>query len=217
METAKGVVKIQSVGLLAVLRGPSEALTIQMVEALIAGGVRGIEITYSTPHAPQVVQALRARYAEQILLGMGTLTEIHQPAEALAAGAEFIVSPHYDAGLAEAMRATGLVFMMGALSPTEVFQAHKAGADIVKVFPGSLVGPAYLKSLHGPYPHIPLMPSGGVNVENIPAWFSAGAVAVSVGSELCSAELAIQGRFDEIERRARQFVAAVATARGGKV
>jgi len=213
MDKNETLKKIKFVGLLAVVRGPTEELAVRMVEALVAGGVKGIEITYSTPNAGQVVKLLRAKYQEQILLGMGTLTDPSQPAEALQAGAEFIVTPHFDADLARTMVATGLVVMIGALSPTEVFQAYKAGSDIVKVFPGSLVGPSYIKSLHGPYPYIPMMPTGGVKAENIKDWFAAGAAAVGAGSELCSAELANQGRFDEIERRAADFSRAVIEAR----
>jgi 2-dehydro-3-deoxyphosphogluconate aldolase/(4S)-4-hydroxy-2-oxoglutarate aldolase len=206
--------KIRELGLLAVLRGPSPELTVKMVDALVAGGVTGIEITYSTPNAPEVVRMLMAKYGKDILLGMGTLTELHHPAEAQAAGARFLVSPHCDPGLAVSMVATGLVVMIGALTPTEVFQAHRLGADIVKIFPGSLAGPGYLKALHGPFPHIPLMPTGGVSLDNIKDWFAAGAVAVGAGSELCPPAWAKEGRFDEITRNAEAFCEAVRQARG---
>jgi len=207
--------RIREVGLLAVLRGPSPELTLKMVEALVTGGVSGIEVTYTTPNAVEVVRALDKRYGEQILLGLGTLTKPQQAAEAQAAGAHFLVSPHCEPNLARAMVATGLAVMIGALTPTEVEQAYRLGADIVKIFPGSLVGPGYLRSLRGPFPHIPTMPTGGVSVDNVGEWFSAGAVAVGAGSQLCPSDWAKEGRFDAMTRRAREFCAAVKEARLG--
>jgi 2-dehydro-3-deoxyphosphogluconate aldolase/(4S)-4-hydroxy-2-oxoglutarate aldolase len=201
--------RIRELGLVAVLRGPSAELTIPMVEALIAGGVLGIEITYTTPNAIQVVRTLQQRYGDRIVLGMGTLTRPAQAEEAKAVGAQFLVSPHCEPTLAQAMIATGLPVLIGALTPTEVERAHQLGADIVKLFPASAVGPAYLKALHGPFPDIPLMPTGGVSIENVTEWFAAGAVAVGVGSELCPADWARQGRFADITQRARAFCEAV--------
>lgn len=204
--------RVKETGLLAVLRGPTPTLALYMVDALIAGGVIGIEVTYSTPNALEVVSNLHHKYGEAILLGMGTLTEPHQPMEAKEAGAAFIVSPICQPDLVKAMTKSGLLVMAGALTPTEVFQAHKLGADVVKVFPGSLTGPAYLKVLHGPFPNIPLMPTGGVNKENVLEWFEAGAVAVGAGSELCPFNLAKEERYDEISTIARSFKIAVDAA-----
>jgi 2-dehydro-3-deoxyphosphogluconate aldolase/(4S)-4-hydroxy-2-oxoglutarate aldolase len=213
MNKTETLARIQQAGVLAVLRGPSPELTVQAVEALVAGGVIGIEITYSTPKAAQVVGTLRDRYGDDIVLGMGTLTEPKHAAEALEAGASFIVSPHTEAELAHAMVATGLPVMMGGLTPTEVLLAHRLGSDVVKLFPGSLGGPAYMKALKGPFPHIPMMPTGGVSKENVGVWFKAGAVAVGAGSELCPKEMLMAGRFDEISALAQDFVRAIAAAR----
>lgn len=205
--------KINKLGLVAVIRGPSPELTIQMVEALATGGVTGIEITYSTPDAAQVVRSLLSRYGDALLLGMGTLTEICQVEEAQSAGANFIVSPICEPSLARAMTASSLACMIGALTPSEVFQAYTLGADVVKIFPGSLVGPAYIKALKGPFPYIPLMPTGGVSLDNISDWFAAGVFAVGAGSELCPPDLAKAGKWDEITRRAAAFVKMVHSAR----
>jgi 2-dehydro-3-deoxyphosphogluconate aldolase / (4S)-4-hydroxy-2-oxoglutarate aldolase len=212
MDKPATLARIRAAGLLAVIRGPSPDLALQMAAALVAGGVSGIEITYSTPEAARVVKTLRREYGEGILLGMGTLTETGQSGEALEAGSEFLVSPHCDPELGRAMLATGLLVMLGALTPTEVFQAHRLGAHIVKIFPGSLVGPSYIKALHGPFPGIAMMPTGGVSLENIGDWFRAGAVAVGAGSELCPPALAAEGRFDEITARAQKFSQAVQAA-----
>jgi len=213
MEKAAVLKRLQDLGLVAVLRGPSEDLTLQMVAALVDGGVEGIEITYSTPNAAQVVRSLRTAFGERILLGMGTLTEPAQVDEALAAGAAFLVSPHFDEPLAQAMVASGVATMIGALSPSEVFHAYRAGADVVKIFPGALVGPAYIKNLKGPYPFIPMMPTGGVSKDNVAEWFQAGVVAVGAGSELCPPQWAKEGRFEDIRLRAVEFVEAVRLAR----
>lgn len=205
--------RVREMGLLAVIRGPSPEVTLETVDALINGGVLGIEITYTTPQAAEVVQALDDKYGEDILLGMGTLTEIGQVAEAGESGARFIVSPHLEPRLADAMVASGLGVMIGALTPSEVVQAFNIGSDIVKVFPGSLGGPAYMKAIRGPFPDIPMMPTGGVNPDNLVAWFKAGAVAVGAGSSLCPAAWAKEGRFKDITQRSKEFVEALNRAR----
>jgi len=205
--------RIKTLGVVAVIRGPSAELTIQMVDALIAGGVTGIEITYSTPNAEQVVSTLAQKHGDRIVLGMGTLTEPAQARAAQTAGATFLVSPICEPELVKAMAATGLLVMAGALTPTEVVQAHRCGSDVVKIFPGSLAGPSYVKALRGPFPQIPFMPTGGVNSANLGEWFAAGVVAVGAGSELCPPNLAKEGKFDEISRRAADFVQAVQSAR----
>jgi 2-dehydro-3-deoxyphosphogluconate aldolase / (4S)-4-hydroxy-2-oxoglutarate aldolase len=205
--------QVKKLGLLAVIRGPSPELTVQMVGALIKGGVLGIEITYTTPNAEEVVKTLAQTYGDQILLGMGTLTRQEQAESAMKTGAQFLVSPVCDPALVKAMVATGLLTMAGALTPTEVFQAYSLGSDVVKVFPGSLGGPAYIKALKGPFPFIPLMPTGGVSAGNVAEWYKAGVVAVGAGSELCPTELAKSGRFDEITQRAAEFVQVVNSSR----
>jgi 2-dehydro-3-deoxyphosphogluconate aldolase/(4S)-4-hydroxy-2-oxoglutarate aldolase len=185
-----------------------------MVDALVDGGVVGIEVTYSTPSAPEVVRLVNQKYGDRILLGMGTLTQLNQPDEAKESGAAFLVSPHCDSELAERMVATGLLVMVGALTPTEVLHAFRLGSDVVKLFPGSLVGPGYLKALRGPFPYIPLMPTGGVSLANIRDWFAAGAIAVGAGSELCPSRSATEGRFKEITHNAAKFCEAIHDARG---
>lgn len=208
--------RIRQAGLLAVIRGPDPELTVKMVDALIAGGVSGIEITYTTPNAAEVVAALARAHGDAIVLGMGTLLEPFQAEEALVAGARFLVSPHTDPALAQAMAATGLPFMLGALTPSEVVAAHKLGSSVVKIFPGSLGGPAYLKSLRAPLPHIRMMPTGGVSADNVGEWLAAGAFAVGAGSELCPPAWAKEGRFAAIRERAAAFVAAVHSAQAAR-
>ncbi|MEN6528737.1 MAG: bifunctional 4-hydroxy-2-oxoglutarate aldolase/2-dehydro-3-deoxy-phosphogluconate aldolase [Anaerolineaceae bacterium] len=205
--------KVKELGLLAVIRGPSADLTVQMVDALVEGGVKGIEITYSTPDAEDVVRRLALKYGESILLGMGTLTKAEQAASAKEAGAMFLVSPVCEDELVKAMVASRLLTMAGALTPTEVLKAYTMGVDVVKIFPGSLGGPAYIKALKGPFPYIPMMPTGGVNASNAADWFAAGVVAVGAGSELCPPQLAKEGKFAEISQRAVAFVKVIQASR----
>jgi len=205
--------KIKNLGLLAVIRGPSLDLTIKMVGALVAGGVTGIEITFTTPNALEVVQALDQEFGSKIILGMGTLTKPEQAEAAKNAGAIFLVSPHTELNLAKAMTGIGLPVMMGALTPSEVMKAWTLGSDVVKLFPGSLGGPAYMKSLKGPFPDIPLMPTGGVSDKNLKEWFDAGAFAVGAGSNLCPKSLALSGEFSKITEIAANYMAALKTAR----
>jgi len=205
--------RVRELGLLAVIRGPSQELTLEMVDALVAGGVLGIEITYTTPHAEAVVKTLDKKFGDSILLGMGTLVNPSQVERAKRAGANFIVSPHCDVELVEAMTSSGLGVMVGAFTPSEVMQAYRLGSDVVKIFPGSLGGPAYMKALRGPFPDIPMMPTGGVSADNLADWFAAGAVAVGAGSKLCPVALARESRFGEITARAEAFVKAVEDAR----
>ncbi len=216
MEKKTILEKIKELGLVSVIRGPSVELTLKMVDALVEGGVLAIEITYSTPNAEDVVKQLDNRFKDKIVLGMGTLTKPAQAKTALAAGANFLVSPVCEPGLVKAMTSSGAASMIGALTPTEVFSAFEAGADVVKIFPGSLTGPSYIKTLHGPFPQIPMMPTGGVSVENVKDWFAAGVIAVGAGSELCPPKLAQEGKFAEISEKASNFVAAVIAARSVK-
>lgn len=205
--------RLHKIGLIAVIRGPSLELTLKMVEALVAGGVQGIEITYTTPNALQVVKTLDQTFGERIVLGMGTLTEPAQAQEAAQAGARFLVSPICAAELGSAMVATGMPVMIGALTPTEIYQAHRLGSDVVKIFPGAIVGPAYIKALKGPFPQIEMMPTGGVSAANVGEWFAAGVFGVGAGSELCPTAWAKDGRFTDIIQRAAEFVKAVQVAR----
>lgn len=198
--------------ILAVVRAPSAESALRATEALVAGGITGIEITFSTPETPRVIRELVARYGEQIYLGAGTVTTPEEADKAAEAGARFLVSPGTRRELTAIMKATGLVVMTGALTPSEVMAAIEYGVDVVKIFPASLGGPPYLKSLRGPFPNVPLMPTGGVTPENIGDWFAAGAVAVGAGGDLVSgADLAAE-RYDEVERKARLFRSAGADA-----
>ncbi len=204
--------RLRATGVIAVLRAPSESAALRTVEALIAGGVTGVEITYSTPGALEVIAEVARRHGDGVYLGAGTVLTAAQAEDAVAAGARYLVSPGTEPGLATAMLATTVPVFLGALTPSEVMAAAALGAHAVKIFPASLGGPAYLRSLRGPFPDLPMMPTGGVNAGNIAAWVNAGAVAVGAGSDLCSGSAMQAGRWDEIEANAREFSAAWAQA-----
>lgn len=197
--------KIESLGLLSVIRAPDSETAVKIADALTAGGITGIEITYTTPGALEAVAELADKYGSDIVLGMGTVTRPDQAGAAREAGAQFLVSPHTEENLAGAMRETGLPLMMGALTPSEIMQAQQLGSDVVKVFPGSLFGPAYFRALRGPYPTVKLMPTGGVDLDNLAEWFAAGAFAVGVGSALLRKDWILEGRYQRITEAAHRF------------
>jgi 2-dehydro-3-deoxyphosphogluconate aldolase/(4S)-4-hydroxy-2-oxoglutarate aldolase len=205
--------RTEDLGLLAVVRGESRRAALEVVGALIEGGVLGIEITFTTPEAVRVIRDLDEEYGDSILLGAGTVTTDEQVERSAEAGASFLVSPGSDPELLPAMLGTGLLVLPGVLTPSEVMLARRLGAQAVKLFPGSSGGTSYLKALRGPFPDVPFVPTGGVSLENINDWFAAGAFAVGAGGAL--APSSIEGRDrGEVVENARQFAKAVRTAKG---
>ncbi|WP_149083739.1 MULTISPECIES: bifunctional 4-hydroxy-2-oxoglutarate aldolase/2-dehydro-3-deoxy-phosphogluconate aldolase [Microbacterium] len=205
--------RARTTGILAVLRAPSPEQALEASEAIIRGGVSGIEVTFSTPDAPAVIRELIARHGDAAYVGAGTVTTPDQAAQAADAGAAFLVSPGTLPALTRAMLDTGRVVMTGAMTPTEVMGALELGVDVVKIFPASLGGPSYLGALRGPFPDAPLMPTGGVKPDNLADWFAAGAVAVGAGGDLANGASIANADWADIEQRAARFAAALATTR----
>ncbi|SDP25856.1 2-keto-3-deoxy-phosphogluconate aldolase [Nakamurella panacisegetis] len=201
--------RIHDHGIVAVIRAGSADSALRCAVAVVAGGVGAIEITYTTPDAASAVKALRREFGSEVVVGAGTLTALPQVEEAADAGAEFLVSPGVRPLLASAMTETGLTTLMGVLTPSEVLLAGEHRADAVKIFPGNLGGPAFLSALRGPFPELRAVPTGGVDSNNLAAWFEAGAWAVGVGGELCPRPLIDRGDWSEITRRARLHAAAL--------
>ncbi|GAA1434342.1 bifunctional 4-hydroxy-2-oxoglutarate aldolase/2-dehydro-3-deoxy-phosphogluconate aldolase [Microlunatus lacustris] len=204
---------LKAATVVAVLRAPSAEAGILATDALVAGGVTGIEITYSTPDAAAVIREIRRRHEDAVHLGAGTVLQPRQAHEAVDAGAEFLVSPGTDPELAGAMLGTGVTVLSGALTPSEVMTAVRLGVHVVKLFPASLGGPAYLKALRGPFPQVDFVPTGGVNADNLAQWLAAGAVAVGAGGELCPAAAMASGDWDTITATAQTFSDAARRAR----
>ena len=215
MEPDQALKRTEDLGLLAVVRGESRAAALEVVGALIEGGVLGIEVTFTTPEASQAIRDLDEEYGDGILLGAGTVTTHEQVDEAAEAGATFLVSPGSDPNLLPAMLGTGLLVLPGVLTPSEVMLARGLGAQAVKLFPGSSGGASYLKALRDPFPDVPFVPTGGVSLENIVDWFAAGAFAVGAGGALAPASLEARDRGEVVEN-ARQFAQAVRAAREQK-
>ena len=205
--------RIAELGLLSVLRAPDPAGARRTVDALVEAGVLGIEITYSTPDAASVIADIKQSYGDEVLVGAGTLVTHAQVAEAAEAGASYLVSPGLDDEVVASMRATSLPAMAGVLTPTEVMRGVRLGVDVMKLFPGSLGGPSYLRSLRGPFPDVPFMPTGGVSANNVGDWLAAGAIAVGAGGELASASDISSGDFAGIREKGRRFLAAIREAR----
>jgi len=210
---ARVLAELVATGVIAVLRAPAPEAALATVDALVAGGVTGIEITYSIPDAAAVIAECRRRHGRTILLGAGTVTTAAQAEQAVQAGASYLVSPGTTRPLAEAMRATGAAVMLGALTPTELMTAVELGATVVKIFPASLGGPAYLKALRGPFPDTAVMPTGGVTAANLATWLAAGAVAVGAGGDLCPPAAIAAGDFTRIQSLAAEFADALHAAR----
>jgi 2-dehydro-3-deoxyphosphogluconate aldolase / (4S)-4-hydroxy-2-oxoglutarate aldolase len=192
--------------IVAVIRAESPDLLVDVAEALLAGGVEVMEVTFTVPRAARVIEKVADKLGSRILLGAGTVLDTETARAAFLAGAEFIVSPAVNVEVIEVCRRYSKLVMPGAFTPTEVVTAWQAGADIVKVFPSDLVGPKYLKLLHGPLPHIRLMPTGGVNLDTASEFLKAGACALGIGGSLVEAKAVAAGDMKRIESLAKQFV-----------
>jgi 2-dehydro-3-deoxyphosphogluconate aldolase/(4S)-4-hydroxy-2-oxoglutarate aldolase len=205
---------ITEVGIVPIVRTSSAESAIQAVEAIYAGGIRAAEITMTVPGAIHALEKLADRFGGKLILGAGTVLDPETARACMLAGAEFIVTPSLRLSTIEMAKRYSKVICPGALTPTEVLTAWEAGADVVKIFPcGNVGGPKYIKALKGPFPQIEMIPTGGVNLETTGDFLKAGACAVAVGGELVDAKTVKEGRFDIIENRARQFLAAIAKAR----
>jgi len=206
--------RILEIGIVPVVRASSPKEARMAAEAVCEGGISIVEITMTVPGAVEVIRELAKSAGTEILVGAGTVLNAEMARRCVEAGAEFLVSPGFHRGMVEFAVREGKLVMAGALSPTEVITAWEAGADFVKVFPCGLVGGAkYIKALRGPLPHIPLVPTGGVNLETAGEFIAAGAAALGVGGELLSAEALKAGRTEIIVEGARRFLGVVRGAR----
>jgi len=208
--------RIVSSGVVAVMRAPSGEMLADVAEALLAGGVEAIEVTFTVPRAHRVLEQVADRLGDRILLGAGTVLDSETARIALLAGAEFIVAPTVNLEVIRLCQRYDKVVMPGALTPTEVLLAWESGADIVKVFPSELTGPGYLKALHGPLPQVRLMPTGGVNLQTAADFLRAGACALGIGGALVEAKAVAAGDMQRIQSLAQQYVRIVRETRGEK-
>ncbi len=206
---------LEEVGLIPVLRASSVQLGHALVDAMMAGGVTVVEVTMTVPNALTLLRELKQRHGKKLLLGSGTVTDATQAAATIDAGAEFVVSPSLHLDVIAKTRELGRVSIPGALTPTEVIAAWRAGADYVKIFPCSAMGGAsYLKSLLAPFPELKLIPTGGVTLQTAPDFLKAGARALGVGTDLVNAAAIAEGKPDLVTNTARAYLEAIRTARG---
>ena len=213
-ETRQALVdEIIACGAIAVVRLDDSAGVIRAIEAIRDGGIRAIELTMTTPDAIALIDETRRAFGDDVLLGVGSVLDAQSARRAIEAGARYVVSPVLrPAIIAEAHR-LGVPALPGAFSPTEILDAHDAGADIVKITPAEVLGVAFLKGVLAPMPFLRLMPTGGVTPENVGDWLRAGAVAVGVGSALVDPKLVAAGDFAMLTERARRMATGVEQAR----
>jgi 2-dehydro-3-deoxyphosphogluconate aldolase / (4S)-4-hydroxy-2-oxoglutarate aldolase len=211
-ETAQEI--IERTGLIPVLRARSSRQARAIVDAMIAGGVRVVEVTMTVPGAVDLLKELKDAYGAGLLLGSGTVTTGAQAGATIEAGAEFVVSPSFHRDVILATKQSGKLSIPGALTPTETITAWEAGADYVKIFPCSAVGgAAYLKSLLAPFPHLKLIPTGGVTLETAEGFLRAGARALGVGGDLVNLAAIDDGHPEKITAMARAYLQVLAKAR----
>jgi 2-dehydro-3-deoxyphosphogluconate aldolase/(4S)-4-hydroxy-2-oxoglutarate aldolase len=216
MQTRAEIIKrIENPGIVAVVRAKKPEHVIPLSEALVAGGVIAIEITMTTPQALECIRNARAQMGSRALIGVGTVLDADTCRAAIQAGAEFVVTPIMRPAIAEAAHAADRPVMLGAYTPTEAQLATEAGADFVKIFPADGLGPAFIKALRAPMPHLRIVPTGGVDLNTAADFLKAGCVALGVGSSLVSAAILRDANWPELTRLAREFVAIVKRVRAG--
>lgn len=216
MTTRADIVRaIEATGVVAVVRLDDAAAGAEVARALAAGGVKAIEVTMTVPNAVRLIADLSATLGDDILVGAGTVVDAGTAREVIAAGARFVVGPVFRPAVIEACHEHDVPMMPGCFSPTEILAAWDAGADVIKVFPATALGPTFFKDIRGPLPHVKLMPTGGVTLANAGDWIRAGAVAIGAGTSLVDRKAVTDRRFDAIRDAAVQFVSAVRDARAG--
>lgn len=208
--------RLETSGVIAVVRADTKEEAIQISEALIEGGMTGIELTFTVPQADEAIRELKTTYAHQtdVVIGAGTIVDVVTARLAIIAGAEYIVSPCFDKETAALCNLYQFPYMPGCMTITEMRTALEAGVDIVKLFPGSAFGPDFIKAVKAPMPHVNIMPTGGVSLENMADWFAAGAVAVGVGGNLIAP--AKQGDFKQVTKLAKNYMTRFAEIKGHK-
>jgi 2-dehydro-3-deoxyphosphogluconate aldolase/(4S)-4-hydroxy-2-oxoglutarate aldolase len=207
--------RMEESGVVAVMRGMDADAAIAAVEALREGGVTAVEFTADTADATRMIREVSGSFAaDEAVVGAGTVLDAATASAAIRAGAEFVVSPSLDAGVVETANRYAAPVAPGVMTPTEAVAAYEAGADLVKLFPAATVGPEHLEALRGPLPHVDVMPTGGVGVDNAADFIEAGALCVGAGSALVDDEAVAAGEFDVLTENAAAFSEVIADARG---
>lgn len=207
------LIRLKESGLVAVIRRPKQSQIHSIAEALVDGGVEALEITMDTSGALEMIKSLKEKFGDKILVGAGTVLDAESAKGAIDAGSDFIFSPTFDVKTIQLTNRYGRISIPGVMTPTEILQAYSAGADLVKVFPGDSLGINYLKDLQGPLGHIPMMPTGGVTLDNVEQFIKHGAIAVGVGGSLLDAKAIAEKRYDVLTQIAKEFIGKIQNAR----
>ncbi|NQX44607.1 bifunctional 2-keto-4-hydroxyglutarate aldolase/2-keto-3-deoxy-6-phosphogluconate aldolase [Paenibacillus tritici] len=205
MKKIKVLQNITSVGVVAVIRADNADDAYAMSVACIEGGLNNIEVTFTTPGAEVAIKRLVAEYGGRAVIGAGTVLDPLTARIAILAGSEFVVSPSFEEDTAKMCNLYGIPYMPGCMTLNEMKEALKLGVDVLKLFPGSAFGPDYVKAVKGPMPHVNIMPTGGVDLNNMEKWINNGCIAVGIGGNLTAP--AKEGRYDQITELAAQYVA----------
>lgn len=205
---------IADAGVVAVIRANSKDQLVGIAQALLAGGVCAIEVTMSTPKAIAGIELLADQLGDSAVVGVGTVIDAATARDAIAAGAQFVVSPVFDEQIVASTRRYGKIMIPGAFTPTEILRAWTSGADVVKVFPSTALGPGYFKDILAPLPQLRLTPTGGVDIKNAGEWIKAGAVFVGAGSSLVSKDALAKNDWTSVTANAKAFVESIRAARG---
>jgi len=204
---------LKQTGVLGIIRVRSAEKLTRIADALRSGSLYCLEITMTTPGALRAIEQVNEKL-EGVVIGAGTVLDAPTARQAILAGAEFLVTPTVELDVIEMAHRYGVVVIAGAMTPTEILTAWEAGADMVKVFPANILGPGYLKAVHGPLPQIPLVPTGGVTADNAGTFIRAGAAIVCAGGWLVDKQAVAEGRYEILSERARELVDVVSKARG---
>lgn len=215
MDKSQKLDLIRQTGVIAIMRARSPDQLIAAADALLAGGVRAIEVTMTTPGAMAVIEEAAGRYGEDVLFGAGTVLDAETARAAILAGAGFVVAPTLDLATVRLCNRYGIPVMPGCYTPTELLAAWQAGADLLKLFPASVGGPALVKAILAPLPQLEIVPVGGVDLDTGGDFIRCGAAALGVGSSLVNQKLLDAGDLGELTRRAAAYIEAVRAARGG--
>jgi 2-dehydro-3-deoxyphosphogluconate aldolase / (4S)-4-hydroxy-2-oxoglutarate aldolase len=213
MKKWEDLIRLKESGLVAVIRKPKQSQINSIAEALVNGGVGALEITVDTPGALQMIHQIKETYGDKVLVGAGTVLDAISAKGAIDAGADFIFSPIFDIETIQITNRYGRISIPGVMTPTEIVQAYSAGADLLKVFPGDSLGIDYIKNLMGPLPHIPMMPTGGVSLDNVEQFIKSGAVAVGAGGTLVDKKAIEAGRYEVLTQIAAEFTKRIQKAR----
>lgn len=205
MKKIKVLQNITALGVVAVIRGDNAESAYQMSKACIEGGLNNIEVTFTTPDADEVIKRLIKEYGDKAVIGAGTVLDPITARIAILAGAEFVVSPSFDEETGKLCNLYSIPYMPGCMTLNEMKEALKLGVDVLKLFPGNNFNPGFIKTVKGPMPHVNIMPTGGVDLDNMEQWIRSGCVAVGIGGNLTAP--AKEGRYDLITELAAKYVA----------